>query len=95
MLPRSVYASPKPDARPLGKKPRGRRSVKSNAKPAQTAYSPVYGALAGKDRANRLAFAVLLHFFRANGRFLEMAENPYLCCGPGGATTWHRHRTDS
>ena len=95
MLPRSVYASPKPDARPLGKKPRRAARSRVTRSRAQTAYSPVYAALAGKDRANRLAFAVLLHFFRANGRFLEMAENPYLCCDPGGATTWHRHRTDS
>ena len=30
--------------------------------------------IAGKSRANRLAFAVLLLFFRANGRFPKVAE---------------------
>ena len=30
--------------------------------------------IAGKSRANRPAFAVLLLFFRANGRFPETAE---------------------
>src|SRR5258708_7281268 len=30
--------------------------------------------IAGKSRDNRLAFAVLLLFFRANGRFPELAE---------------------
>jgi hypothetical protein len=30
--------------------------------------------IAGKSRANRLAFAVLLLFFRANGRFPDVAE---------------------
>src|SRR5258707_5567781 len=30
--------------------------------------------IAGKSRDNRLAFAVLLLFFRANGRFPEVAE---------------------
>ena len=30
--------------------------------------------IAGKSRTNRLTFAVLLLFFRANGRFPEVAE---------------------
>jgi len=30
--------------------------------------------IAGKSRDNRLAFAVLLLFFRANGRFPDVAE---------------------
>ena len=33
-----------------------------------------HARIAGKGRANRLAFAVLLLFFRANGRFPEAAE---------------------
>jgi hypothetical protein len=33
-----------------------------------------HALVAGKSRANRLAFAALLLFFRANGRFPEASE---------------------
>src|SRR5258708_29160373 len=36
--------------------------------------------IAGKSRDNRLAFAVLLLFFRANGRFPDVAEIHPPCC---------------